>query len=1718
MAVDWSKEPPPSVRADWSKEPPPPAQVPPEQTAAQARDTTSAQALTALDLSQKTGLSPSWVQDNYEAVKNEHELSEFRSELGARPITKQWADQSPQHAAAVRDDMGPLGHIEGWLTGMGDALKQGVLDIGEAEAMREQMGSGGPLASSAFEAEEEQQFYDAREHTIGEDIVRAVPQVALYGAATTLGGTVGLGAMLYAQNKGVLARRIQQAQPLPPETGAIPLKPGETAEDTSLTPEEIDRTATAWSVAEAVTLAGLLKVFVRAVPGAKEALENVGGSILARGAATSVGQAAVRALGAYGIHVLAGAGSMGLQGAMNEAAVQSATTGKVDLQKTIATGVRDFTHMLPIAMAFGAWGPGRDFLAERGRIHEALAHGATLDDLARTAQEVKLRKASPPLAEELFGLMGKGAKVFIDWRAAQKLDLPDTDVARAQATEGSVAVPVETYLAKFADQHDQVREDVKLNPEGYTPREAAERVKELGSMMSVEDAKALYGRMPGEGGFSYPLAGDLTREQLAKGYSLKPEEIDQALGPQQATNPGRVTPSSPTEESKPLHEAMAEQYGGTPEEWAKHLTPQLLEMLSPKEVQPDIKAQVEATVRKLKLGEINPAQFARDAQRASDQATKAQFKVAKAQERATAAAKKSAAAGVEGISLAQQGIEQYQHIRDAEWAKGLRSAIDAGNLSEVNATINDLLKRAQYAPNEAQGREQAAILRSIKRTVNAGQEWLDGLRTGTPPNPNTAEGGLYDVGLAASSTSGLRPGSPEFIAARDEDIATFERDMRRASQGAAEAQARAKELGEQVTKHEQDVVALKMAAEHALGARDLARAYSDAAKTLREKYDAALKKLQTRGADGSNYRDTFHAADAASGNVGYDNVFRGLIDAVSGVALPRPEALDSLRGVLDRMRSRNSPVAFDEGTIQQLLARGKAWEEMTPAEADHVLAAAKNLRTAALREVEVGKQKLDDAAANVTWEAAALPKVKEALVPGNTPWWTRVTRFAGAFHARAIERLDILKSLGDTVKRLVVDDYYARLEKREQLYWAVGAKYEQALRELPPEMHARRFESVAMPRELAEAYRNRGLEPNPDRKFLWTTALMWGDADARQRHTTGLGVEHDLINNWLVDNMTPQEWKFVEGVGNIEQGMLQKELFDKEERKSGVRPEPTQRAPIYDREGNKIADGWYFPLARDRRAYLSDGGAQLADGPKSPNDLFGPSYQRPAVSHRFVKERAQQSSYVVDLNWDRIPQHIDQVIHDIAFDEGVTNWAKLLLHPEVDKAMKERLGMEKRDQVHAWLYVAANERAEAAKGLGALRSAFAFLRNRTQSSALGNSLPVIAAMATHSLVSLVHGEVRPEGAVDYVRALSPDVRNWAMETFEAVRQRESSGRRQLRDDMGLLSDRLRDSYVGKGLELASRVAAFGQNFMDHTMAVGLATAKYNEVMEATHNHAEAVAAANDMVRKNLQPRNAAEKSMLMNDKGAVSAVLIFHGFFNKVYNKAAEFVGPAANAWATLPQKPGEGLSPKEIENLPAGKVSEALRAEGWRQRQMEEYSKLRNEAAWKTAEASGKFLALMGVLGLGKWALGHGKEEGESYLQWVARTVGGAAFDLIPFASNITQPLIDKAVSGKARPVDFRAAPAFAGVQKMIQSVQAAANENSSDRMWKAADAVVMAAGAGSSQYTRTLKYVTGPAAPRDLDRGRVGEFIHGSVYGQQNQSVTLPRLIDKLIEGARR
>lgn len=553
----------------------------------------------SVSLANQTGLDPQYVSDNYQEVQLQRERAELTTSVGGRPALQQWAQQSQVHAAAVRDDGPILGRIEGWLGGMGDAFKYGLADVWQNEAMRERMGSGGPLASRAFDAEDEVQKYESKPHTVGEDIVRAAPQMGIYAGLGFLTGGVGTAALMYAQNKGALARSIQQAQPGPVED-TRPLKVvngkltriGPEPEQAGLTDDEVDNYATAGSAAAAVTLAGLMTPLLRTLPGVKEGAARLSAGVLTRAVSTTMGQAVVSGLAAYGKHTLMGAVGMALQHVINEGTVQKATDGSVDLGQLTQDGTKAFLKSLPVAAAFAAYGPGKDFLEDRGRIIEARADSAKMDELTRLANASKFAQRHPDLATELFGLMGRGATAYVDYRAARKLQesnytiVPDHEVAEAEASEGSVAVPLSDYLAHASKEHEAIAQDVKLDPNGFTPREADERLAQ----------------MP---------------EEV---HPLLPEDEIHELGPDDEVTgePPKVPEdASATQESAPLHEAMAKEYGGTPEEWTKLLSnPQVAELLSSINEQGSVgsispEESAARTIEAMRIGTIDPKPYQR---------------------------------------------------------------------------------------------------------------------------------------------------------------------------------------------------------------------------------------------------------------------------------------------------------------------------------------------------------------------------------------------------------------------------------------------------------------------------------------------------------------------------------------------------------------------------------------------------------------------------------------------------------------------------------------------------------------------------------------------------------------------------------------------------------------------------------------------------------------------------------------------------------------------------------------------------------------------------------------------------------------------------------------------------------------------------------------------------------------------------------------------------
>jgi hypothetical protein len=652
----------------------------------------------ALDLARGSEVSPQFFADNLDDVMRSRQRTQFVSEMDGRPALATWAAQSSLHAAAVQEDAPRLGRLEDWFSVGGirqralEMLKaggQGLVDIGGAEAMREYMGSGGPLAGSALGAEEATRNYDSRPRGYHEDVARAVPQMALYAAVGTLAGPAGLAGLLYLQNKGVLARQIQQAMPAADPSKYEELNQGHGG----LSDDEINTYATAGSVASAVTLAGLLGPLVRSLPGAREGLQRVAGGVMARAVSTTVGQAAVRALTAYGKHTAMGALGMALQSSINDATVQKALGEDLDFSQLARETGEKFLKVLPVAATFAAWGPFRDFMSDRGRIMEAGGDAAKLADMVAQAKEVALRKQSPDLAAELFGLMGRGTKVFVDYLAANKIpQMPRELVAEAEAAQGRVAVPAGDYLARMTESHEAVKGDVTLSADGMTPNEAKTRDREMREALTPEAARALYGKMPMDElqKLDMPIAGDMSERlvsQLEPTRRGKWGDTEQAAPGTVAARPGNVAPT--TAVTPPLHEVMAKEYGGTAEEWAKRLTPELLAALNEEPstgaVAPEEHAArvIEATP----IDDIDPMPFRRAANRAQKSITKM---AEQAVTGGVAGAKAPSSRDV--ATLSAHELARDLNLAKAKRAEEVRAELDKSLAKMTKAAVNQKLR------------------------------------------------------------------------------------------------------------------------------------------------------------------------------------------------------------------------------------------------------------------------------------------------------------------------------------------------------------------------------------------------------------------------------------------------------------------------------------------------------------------------------------------------------------------------------------------------------------------------------------------------------------------------------------------------------------------------------------------------------------------------------------------------------------------------------------------------------------------------------------------------------------------------------------------------------------------------------------------------------------------------------------------------------------------
>jgi hypothetical protein len=435
---------------------------------------------------------------------------------------------------------------------------------------------------------------------VGAEVARATPTLALFGSAALAGGAAGsvlgpagaaAGALLatvgtaFTVGWGPLYRRLRG---LTQEDGVTPL----------LDEEQSKAWATAGAGAGAVAQVAIGAPFLKALPAVSGALQKVGLDAASRAASSTVGRAAVARLAEYGGHVLSGGLAMAAQSALSAAAVEAARDpsrlalpsmrmgvitgaagpGWAEVTDAAAEGFKTGLLLAPLA----AFEPVRQFFEDKGRIQTAKLEAARLSALAAASKDLGIIPAAPAEAEKVLAPLAAGTDsqtVYVSpealtpeaQQAVANVVGPEA-MAEAQATGGAVAVPIEKYLVHLADQHEALAQDVKLSPDGMTPREAEEWQKKIADI-------------------SEPLnAGKLT-EIAARGLGRTPTEAEvratmknlKALGFEIPETPPVVTggTEAPAPEPHPIAAAIASVPVEEQAKLAQLIAPKPVEQVSP---------------------------------------------------------------------------------------------------------------------------------------------------------------------------------------------------------------------------------------------------------------------------------------------------------------------------------------------------------------------------------------------------------------------------------------------------------------------------------------------------------------------------------------------------------------------------------------------------------------------------------------------------------------------------------------------------------------------------------------------------------------------------------------------------------------------------------------------------------------------------------------------------------------------------------------------------------------------------------------------------------------------------------------------------------------------------------------------------------------------------------------------------------------------------------
>jgi len=204
---------------------------------------------------------------------------------------------------------------------------------------------------------------------------------------------------------------------------------------------------------------------------------------------------------------------------------------------------------------------------------------------------------------------------------------------------------------------------------------------------------------------------------------------------------------------------------------------------------------------------------------------------------------------------------------------------------------------------------------------------------------------------------------------------------------------------------------------------------------------------------------------------------------------------------------------------------------------------------------------------------------------------------------------------------------------------------------------------------------------------MLAVALNWGNSYNRDALMRGYNWSQEQVQA-VLKHLDKRDWATVQKIWDyIDTFWPQIETMEKQ--LNGVAPAKVEATTVETPYGN--FRGGYYPIVFDSK--LSWRQAQL-DEKQSSKELFGGQWARAMTRRGHTKERTDTGGKPVRLDLSGMTEHLNNVVHDLAFRRPLIDVNGLATDKEVRQVIEAAAGREMYRQIQPWLRNIASDRRE----------------------------------------------------------------------------------------------------------------------------------------------------------------------------------------------------------------------------------------------------------------------------------------------------------------------------------------------------------------------------------------------------------------------------------------